>query len=484
VVKKVVSREMFMSRKKKQSDFNSVLSDEQINYGKKKYLLFSMFNGFSVALLAEGTLILFALKLQIPDYIVGVMSSFLFLGMPFIFVGKRMAMKMGVVKTISIAWFLRSVSILAAVIAPFVIYNCSVNLGFILFVLGAFGFYAFRGVGTIGWNPILGEITTEKNKGSYSAKNFILFTSAYFLSVLSLVVLFEFYNSIGTFQVIVCSGCLFGFCAAYNVSKVPESNIPIKSASVSIRESISLIRTSKECMKLIYIQTIYFAGIALTFPYSMLALKEGYAVKDYAAMSYILILLAGGIIISMVSNKIIDKMGPQKILISLYSLMVIASFMWFLAPTNFNWMYSGIIFLFIGCAQMGGYIALITYFLIITKPDQRIGYTVVLTIISSFLAGAVGALFGGGLLKLLECFHLKELVMFHYFFFIVFVLLLACLFVILKLEKVNIIKVCLKLFRINLLCKFPHFVPTALNIIYNLPMVKTYVNNMLVKTKK
>ena len=50
-------------------------------------MLFSNFNGFSVALLAESTLILYALKIGVPDYIVGVISSFLFLGMPFIFIG-------------------------------------------------------------------------------------------------------------------------------------------------------------------------------------------------------------------------------------------------------------------------------------------------------------------------------------------------------------------------------------------------------------
>ena len=159
---------------------NEILTKEQKAYGKKKYMTFSIFNGFSIALLAEGTLILFAIKAGVPDFIIGAMSSFLFLGMSFIFIGKIMVAKIGVSKTVATAWFLRSISTLVAVAGPIALYyTSSLNLSIFLILIGAFGFYAFRGVGCIGWTPMLGELTSEVDRGRYNSKLFLFFNIAF-----------------------------------------------------------------------------------------------------------------------------------------------------------------------------------------------------------------------------------------------------------------------------------------------------------------
>jgi hypothetical protein len=417
------------------------LSEKQKEYGQKKYLLFSLFNGFSVALLAESTMILYALKLGVPDYVVGIMSSFLFLGMPFIIIGKKMVRKIGVTNTVAVAWFLRSVSTLVAVAAPVVIYfSSSFFLGAVFVLLGAFGFYAFRGVGCIGWTPILGEITSENDRGKYSSRLFIYFNIAYFLSILALIVTFEFWDSIGVFQLVIIVGCIFGCFSAYNVFLVPESDTPKISASVSLRGAANYIMKYPEGRKLIWIQTIYFIGVTLTVPYSMLALKEGYGVKDYRAMSFVLIQLAGAIVISLICKKLIDKIGPKKIVFGLFSLMIIASGMWFAAPAEFNPWYNAVIFFFIGAAQMGGYLALIMYFLNIIPSIKRVGSTLIITIVSSFSAGVFGAVIGAGMLKILEICHIESLNLFRCFFGIVLLMLICGSFIILRLEKINIFK--------------------------------------------
>ncbi len=421
---------------------NEFLTEKQKKYGQKKYMLFSTLNGFSVALLAESTLILYALKVGVPDYIVGIMSSFLFLGMPFIFIGKKMVGIIGVSKTVAASWFLRSVSTLMAVVAPVVIYyTSSFNLGILFILSGAFGFYAFRGVGCIGWTPMLGEITTEEDRGKYNSKLFLYFNIAYFICILGLVFIFDYWDSIETFQTVLVMGGVFGCLAAYNVFLVPESSTPKISASVSLIGAASYIMKYPEGRKLIWIQTIYFIGVTLTVPYSMLALKEGYGILDYEAMSFILIQLGGAIVISLICKKLIDKIGPQKILFGLFSLMVIASGMWVAAPKELSAWYTGVIFAFIGAAQMGGYLSLNIYFLNIIPSLKRVGSTLIITIISSFSAGIFGAVIGAGLLKVLTYFHFESLNLFQCFFGIVLLMLICGTFIILRLENVNIFKV-------------------------------------------
>ena len=420
---------------------NEALTDKQKKYGQKKYLLFSTFNGLSVALLAESTMILYALKIGIPDYIVGVMSSFLFLGMPFIFIGKKMTAKIGVSKTVAIAWLLRSISTLIAVAAPVIIYFTSSSFfGAFFVLLGAFGFYAFRGVGCIGWTPILGEITSEKDRAKYNSKLFLFFNAAYFLNILALIVVFEFWDSVGTFQLVIFVGCLFGCFSAYNVFMVPESDMPKISATVSLKESITYLQNYSEGHKLVWIQTIYFIGITLTVPYSMMALKEGYGIMDYKAVSFVLIQLTGAIVVSLICKKLIDKIGVKKVTLTLFSLMAIASGMWFAAPDEFNPFYNSIIFFFIGAAQMGGYLVLIMYFLNIIPAKNRVGSTLIVTIVSSLSAGIFGAVVGAGMLKVLEVCYLESLSLFRCFFGIVLLMLICGIFVILRLERISIIK--------------------------------------------
>ena len=193
-------------------------------------------------------------------------------------------------------------------------------------------------------------------------------------------------------------------------------------------------------LKLVWIQTIYFIGITLTVPYSMMALKEGYGVMDYKAVSFVLIQLTGAIVVSLICKKLIDKIGVKKVTLTLFSLMVIASGMWFAAPAGFNTLYTAIIFFFIGAAQMGGYLVLIMYFLDIIPAKNRVGSTLIVTIVSSLSAGIFGAVVGAGMLKLLEVYHLESLSLFRCFFGIVLLMLICGIFVILRLEKINIIK--------------------------------------------
>jgi MFS family permease len=359
--------------------------------------------------------------------------------MPFIIFGKNLTSKIGVTKTITIAWFSRSMSVLLAVFAPVITYyTSSFSLGIIFVLLGAFGFYAFRGMGMIGWTPILGELTTEKDRVKYGSTVFLVFNTMYFLGILSLVILFEFWDTVGTFQLVLTLGCAIGLCAVYNISLVPESNTPRVSASVSIKEAVGFLFRHSQGRKLLLLQTVYYIGLSLTVPYSVLALKEGYDIVDYQAMLFILVQLFGAIIFFIIIKKVLINISIRKIIIGLFLLMIAASTMWFFAPDKFYWWYCGIIFFVIGAAHMGGFLSLITYFLIIIPPVKRVGSTLVITAISSLFAGAFGSVVGAGMLRLLENYIFIELDIFRVFFIIVLCVLLCGFFIIYRLENIKI----------------------------------------------
>ena len=124
--------------------------------------------------------------------------------------------------------------------------------------------------------------------------------------------------------------------------------------------------------------------------------------------------------------------------------------MWILSPNKISLWYTGIIFILIGFAQMGGYLSLITYFLDIIPSSKRVGSTLIITIVSSFIAGFFGALIGAGLLKILENLNLDSHTLFQYFFIVILIILLCGGLLILRLERVNLINTTKNIYKIVL----------------------------------
>jgi hypothetical protein len=425
-----------------------VLTDEQKRYGKLSYLNFCMYNGFSVALIAESTLILYSLKFGVPDYIVGIMASFVFLGIPFLILGKKFVINFGTSGTVSKAWFFRNLCGILTIFAPIVSYYTSLEYGIAVIIIGAFGFYSFRGVGMIAFLPLVGEITDKDDLGDFNGRAFFRYNMGYFLSILALVVLFHYYDSLFTFQIVIAVGGIFGIIASFHVKKVPETSMPRKSASVSIRDSLIFVFKYPALRKLIYGQTIYFIGLALILPYSMLALKESYHLSDFKAFEFVLAQFLGAMLISHISKKLIKVIGSRNLLVLLFLFQVIIGGLWLLSPLRFNWIYCGFIFLFLGMVQFGGYLALSHYFLAITPPESRIGSTMIISAVSSILAGLCGAVIGGGLLRLLERLNFHSLDKFHYYFSVIIIITVIGYLAVLKLERINLLHSVIKTYKL------------------------------------
>jgi hypothetical protein len=416
------------------------LTEIQRKRGQHHYFSFSMFNGVSVTFVAENLLILYALKLNVPDYIIGIMSSFIFMSAPFMLLSRPAIRHLGAAKTIAVAWVARYFFSMIFMAAPLIISYYSYSFGIIVLLICAFGFYASRNIGVVAWTPVLGEITTDKDKSNVLSRGFFAYTFSYFISLCLLRFLFEYQDSINTFRGVIAIGCVAGFWAAYTISRIQETDMPKISAGHSLKDAVLYIKSSREVIILIAIQMIYFASIALILPYSMLALKEGYFVKDYNAVTFVIIQMGGGVIVSIFGKKVLDSINIKYVIVGLFSMFLIASAMWILAPAYFQWWFCLIIFFILGVARIGGFMALAHYFLAVTPPEMRVGVNLVLSVISCTVAGITGAAVGGGILKCLESYGLHSLDLYHYYFIIMLSISLIGFVLILYLERINPIK--------------------------------------------
>ena len=420
---------------------NAVLPEKDRRVGKKCFINFVVIDALTFVALADNVLILYALKLNIPDYIVGMMSSFFFIGTAFILGGKILMMKYGAVKTLTYTCFLKGIFPLLAAAAPFVIFNISFNLGIAFVLMGAFGYQALRGMGVLTGLPIIGELTSEKDRGKYCSSIFFRFHSSYLLGLVLVALVLEYWDSIKAFQIIIYCGSILCCVAAFIGNKIKETEMPRESAKTSLKESILFILKYSKSRDLILTQTLYFVAVALIVPYSMIAMKDIYQIKDGNAIIFVMIQILGGVVISFYAGRILNKIGPRNVFLLLFFLLLFGCFMWYNAPIGFSWIYSFVLFFIVGIGQVGGCLALNNHFLNIIPAEKRVGANLVILSVSSVIGGIFGGFVGAGLLKFLEVnYYLSGLEMYKTFFSIVLLFLLCGYLYIMKAEEVYILK--------------------------------------------
>ena len=414
------------------------LTSDEKKSGQKNYLAFCAMNGLSIAFLAETTLILYALKIGIPDYIVAVVASFAFLGTFFVIAGRHLIRKIGVTRAASWSWYMRNIFGAFTALAPIFMVHYSPFMGVIIILIGSLGFYAFRGVGMAALLPIVGEITEGEEKGKFNSKTSFSFNAGYFIAMTLLIVLFRVSDKISTFQFIIVVGFFVGCYSGYRVSRIHESGAARESASFSFKESFKFCLSCEAVRKLLIVQTICYSCMALVLPYSVMALKEVYEVRDYRALFFVLLQGGGAMLMALLCSKISGRNTFRRIMIYSYFFLMLVVGMWIFMPKIFVISYAVLLFVLSGVGLIGIYISLAQYFLTATPPERLVGSNIVISVISCTIAGIVGAFSGAVILESLEYLNLSEITLYRIFFTIVLFALLIGFYTILRIEKVGI----------------------------------------------
>ncbi len=413
------------------------LSPRSQQTGRKRFLWFVRINTLSFSCLADSILILYAIKLGAEDFLIGLMSSFIYLTMPLMIFGKRMIQKVGAAHTYGTCWLFRNISAVLMILAPITITQINQTTGLVLLVVGSFGFFGFRSIGFTANTPLIGEITDKSNRGNYLSKIWQQFTIFNLITLIVIMFVLKHSESTATFQFIIFAGVIFGILGALLVYRIPESNNPKFSAGKSISQSLAFTWKNRRSRKLLFSWSAATTANMLILPFSMVALKNGYFVSDFNALFFALFQLLGGIAASSFNTIIFDRVGPRPMLI-IYSLGLMSSaVLWIAAPQQLFLFYHAIIFLINGMALAGTNTALSHYFLIAIPEKERVGTNIFLLIISGATAGIAGTILGGGLLKLLRIFDLNNLLIYRIFFVIILLFLIPLFFITKKIERIE-----------------------------------------------
>jgi len=328
---------------------------------------------------------------------------------------------------------MRNISILLVASAPFFLWLAGLKAAMVTIILGAFAFYACRSIGVIGFQPVMGEITTDENRGKFTSVNSMLFNIANLIMLGAIIMLMMFSHDIWVFIVTILTGAVLGIASTWFISRINETSAIKASAAEPILSDMILTLKNPLRRRQLFACCAISSAITLTVPISMLALKKGYGISDDSALIFALIQMAGAIAIAYVVGLLAEETGPRPLAIIAYCMLIVLCILWIICPTTFKWYYAAVLFMLAGAGVTGTGVTMAHYFLIVIPHRERVASTLTINVISGIAAGLAGSVIGAGILQYLDVKGITGMETFKIYFASVLALLLAGLFFVFRL---------------------------------------------------
>jgi MFS family permease len=416
---------------------DNALSPGEIQRGRRLVRRFAALNGVSVALLMDSVLILYAIRNGVSDSAVAILASFIHLTMPLVIVGKSLIARIGAARTWGLGWFFRNVSALLMIAAPWLPREIPQSARTALILIGGFGFAAFRSIGLVGNSPIIGEVTSDGDRGRFLSGNWTRATSSQLVALVAMIVLLRVADEMWMFQMVIAIGASLGMYVGILLATVPESEVPRLSARKPLGEVLYRVWHIRRMRRLLFAWAASFAAFTLVVPFATITLKNGYGLTDYQALTFTVLTLAGGITASLVNGVIADRVGPRPLLIVSVGMLAAIALYWAAAPARLLLVPTGIAYFLAGYAKFGILAGSNHYFLNVADGSDRVGSSMVLRAISGAVAGLVGSVFGGGILAILNGMGLEGLPVYRTYFRIAVFVLLAIIPIVRALDRLD-----------------------------------------------
>lgn len=396
-------------------------ADEQV-VAQRRLLGFYWLNGIAVTLVMENIMLLWALRNGLSAPLVAVISSFIFLSMPFMLLGRGLSARLGLVRAWSLCWAVRYLFVLAMIPAPWLRGTAWERFIPALIVGCTFGLFAVRNMGMINSVPVMGAVVDRHSQGSFQAGSHLRSQIAYGLSLMGVMALLHWRDTLGMYQILLALGCVVGLISAAILNSTPEPVTLRLGARLRLRTVVRTVAGNKSFGRLALVWCAAATMIALVAPMGMLAVKRGYGLADDTALAFTLVELTGGILATTVISILADHTGPRPLILMAMSLFVVAAAFWAFAPARFMAAAVVGVFLVVGVAKGTLGLSLSHYLLAASQIRERMGVSIFMQMSAGVTSGLAGAVIAGGLLKWLTPRYGEGLALYHVYYRVVLAL--------------------------------------------------------------
>jgi hypothetical protein len=381
------------------------LTPGEMSKARKNFYFFGLFNVISFSLLSGNIIILYALKLGAGNFLVGILSSFIFLGTFFILIGRLLVPKLGMVKLMGRFWIIRYLMMIPLVAAPLLsLIGLQAAIPIIL-TASVLGFQISRGIAITSYNPIIGSLTSEKTRGGFLSKVQVIEHVTTLIVGVGMAFLLGGSAPLYIYSFFFLSGILTGIIGARFILQLPEPRQSPESLTEKLLES--LVKSLKEATlrKFIINNFLITMLTAMVTPFLIVYMKSVYSQPDSSIVFFTVFGSMGAIFMALVNGFLIDKLGAKPLYFNFTGVLTLVLLPVILSPSLSNplsiWVFSALIFFFHNMGKFGIINSGQVYFLTAIKAEQRLNLGIIY-LLSRGLAGAIGSLLGGVILVWLQ----------------------------------------------------------------------------------
>jgi MFS family permease len=410
----------------------SQLSPYQLRKARETYNYFNVFNAISWNLLVGIIITLFALRLGASSTYIGILSSTFYISLFLLPAGKLLARRFSIIGIFGATWILRSLGMVFAVAAPFLAYAGHRNLALFFILLGVFIFQIFRGIGMIGNNPVLSELASGADKGSYMTQIQIINSSIGMFGSFLIAMVLGFDLSIFIFSLLLVIGVITGVISGYVIKKVPE---PPREKETKEFNLVSLFKDTlaqDELKHFIYILFLVVLVSGVTRAFVVVYAREVFGHNDGLLSLYSVFGSLGYFMAGMSVKFLVDRIGAKPlflvcVILGLVSIVPVI-FLPVSAVENMTGAILFLVFLFfmLNFGFLGSEGIAQTYFLALVPQEKVLDLGIIYFFIFG-VAGAAGSFLSGILLDSLVMLGFSTFVSFKVLFIIMFVMALTAL---------------------------------------------------------
>ena len=372
--------------------------------GKRNYCLFQAVNTFSFIILSGDFIILYLLKLGAGSYLVGLASSFKYLSFLFMFAGRALLPRMGTRRVMGVFWMIRYICMSLAIFSPVFTAVGRVKEGILLTLAALLGSQVARGIGLVGFKPVIGAISNENERGDFLSRLEII---TYSMSIsIGLITAFLIGRDapLERYTVFLGVGIGMGLFASFVILRFPDPPYQNALAGTGVFRGIqeAFRRPGFGYFTLILFITSFSLGSAT--PFLVVYVKSVYARPDSIVLFLTVAGSAGAVLMGMITRLVIDRLGAKPMFILFNLVFAISIVPMILSPDLSSVLLLvllGSVFFLFQMGFSGSQNAAQNYFFSVVEPAEHLNLGILFNVVSG-IGSAVGALSGGLILHLLE----------------------------------------------------------------------------------
>ena len=381
------------------------LSPGELGRARGLFILFAVLNVVSFTLLSGNIITLYVLRVGAGNFLVGLLSSFMYSAYLFLFVGRRIAAKWGLVALMGRFWTIRYLLMLPILGSPFFANRGYFEVAFALIIFSVLGFNSARGIAIAAYNPILGEIAAEKDRGSFIARIQAIQHSITLALAVAMAFVLGRSAPLYVYTLFILAGIGAGLIAASIIFRFPEPVLSERTRERNLLRGFRDAFSQGHFRKFIILYFLTTLLIYMVAPFLVVYFKRVYQQPDNLILFFLVFGSLGALLMALASGFLIDKIGAKPLYFLFFAVSTIVLIPMIVSPPVSGawpvWIFACSVLLFFNLGQFGTMNAGQTYFLGAIKPEDRLDLGVIFYMTLG-VAGALGSVFGGMMLQGLE----------------------------------------------------------------------------------